>query len=42
MKVEEKTTTFLSAGRKYGFGFAKKLCTHIQVLGVVVMGKYER
>jgi len=37
-----KTTTFLSAGPKYGLRFVKKLCTHIQVLGVVAMGKVER
>jgi len=41
MKREEKTTT-LSAGRKYGLRFVKKLCTHVQVLGVVAMGKDER
>jgi len=41
MKREEKTTTFLSASRKYGFRFVKKLCTHVQVLGIVVMGKDE-
>jgi len=37
-----KTTAFLSAGRKYGLRFVKKLCTYVQVLGVVVMGKDER
>jgi len=37
-----KTTTFLSAGRKYGLRFVIKLCTHVQVLGVVAMGKDER
>ena len=42
MKREEKTTTFLSAGRKYSLRFVKKLCTHVQVLGVVAMGKDER
>jgi len=42
MKREEKTTTFLSAGRKYGLRFVKKLCTHVQVLGVVAMGKDKR
>ena len=42
MKREERTTTFLSAGRKYGLRFVKKLCTHIQVLGVVAMVKDER
>ena len=42
MKREEKTTTFLSAGRKYGLRFVKKLCTHVQVLGVVAMGKDEQ
>jgi len=38
-KQEEKTTTFLSAGHKYGLRFVKKLCTHIQVLGIVAMGR---
>ena len=38
----KKTPTFLSAGRKYGLRFVKKLCTHVQVLGVVAMVKYER
>jgi len=42
MKREEKTPTFLSAGRKYGLRFVKKLCTHVQVLGVVAMMKNER
>jgi len=42
MKLEEKTTTFLSAGRKYSLRFVKKLCIHVQVLGVVAMGKDER
>jgi len=37
-----KTTTFLSAGCKYGLRFVNKLCTHVQVLGVVAMGKDER
>ena len=32
---------FLSAGRKYGLRLLKKLCTHVQVLGVVAMGKGE-
>jgi len=39
---EKKTTTFLSAGRKYGLRFVKKLCMHIQVLGVVAMEKDKR
>jgi len=42
MKGEEKTTIFLSAGRKYGLRFVKKLCMHVQVLGVVAMSKDER
>jgi len=42
MKREKKTPTFLSAGRKYGLRFVKKLCTHVQVLGVVAMVKKER
>jgi len=42
MKREGKTTTFLSAGRKYGLRFVKKLCTHVQVLCVVAMGKDKR
>ena len=42
MKRKEKTTSFLSAGRKYGLRFVKKLCTHVQVLGVVAIGKDER
>ena len=41
MKREEKTPTFLSAGRKYGLRLLKKLCTHVQVLGVVAMVKGE-
>jgi len=41
MKREEMTT-ILSAGRKYGLRFVKKLCKHVQVLGVVAMGKDER
>jgi len=39
---QEENTTFLSAGCKYGLRFLKKLCTHVQVLGVVVMGKDKR
>jgi len=35
MKEEEKTSTFFAAGRKYGWRFGKKLCTHVQVLAVV-------
>ena len=42
MKREEKTPTFLSAGCKYGLRFLKKLCTHVQVLGVAAMGKNEQ
>jgi len=42
MKREEKTPTFLSAGPKYCLRFVKKLCTHVQVLGVVAMGKNEQ
>jgi len=42
MKRKEKNTTFLSAGRKYGLRFVKKLCTHVQVLGIVAMGKDEQ
>jgi len=38
----KKTTTFLSAGRKYGLRFVKKLFTHVQVLGVVAMGKEQQ
>ena len=38
----KKTPTFLSAVRKYGLRFVKKLCTHVQVLGVVAMVKDER
>jgi len=41
MKQEEKTPTFSSAGPKYGLRFVKKLCTHVQVLGVVAMVKDE-
>ena len=37
----KKTPTFVSAGRKYGLGFVKKLCTHVQVLGIVAMVKNE-
>jgi len=39
---KKKATTFLSAGRKYGLRFVKKLCTHVQVLGVFAMGKDEQ
>jgi len=42
MKREEKTTTFLLAGPKYGLRFGKTLCTHVQVLGVVAMVKNEQ
>ena len=42
MKRDEKTPTFLSAGPKYGLRFVKKLCTHVQVLGVVAMVKNEQ
>jgi len=43
MKREgKKTTTCLSADRKYVLRFVKKLCTHVQVLGVVAMVKDER
>jgi len=42
MKWKEKTPTFLSAGRKYGLRFVKKLCMLVQVPGVVAMGKDER
>jgi len=35
----KKTTTFLSAGCKYGLRFVKNLSTHVQVHGVVAMGK---
>jgi len=42
MKQEEKTLTFLSAGLKYGLRFVKKLCTHVQVLGVVAMVKNKQ
>jgi len=38
----KKTTTFLSAGCKYGLKFVEKLCTHVQVLSVVAMVKNER
>jgi len=38
----KKTPTFLLAGRKYVLRFVKKLCTHVQVLGVVAMVKNER
>jgi len=38
----KKTPTFLSAGRKHGLRFVKKLWMHVQVLGVVAMGKDER
>ena len=38
----KKAKTFLSAGLKYGLRFVKKLCTHVQVLGVVAMAKDER
>jgi len=41
MKREEKNA-FLSAGCKYGLRFVKKLCTNVQVLDVVAMGKDER
>jgi len=41
MKREEKTPTFSSAGPKYGLIFLKKLCTHVQVLGVVAIVKDE-
>jgi len=41
MKREEKTPTFSSAGPKYGLRFVEKLCTHVQVLGVVAMVKDE-
>ena len=34
-----KTTTCLSAGRKYGLRFVKKLSMHVQVPGIVAMGK---
>jgi len=39
---EKKSTTFLSAGRKYGLSLVEKLCTHVQVLGVVAMVKDKR
>jgi len=38
----KKTPTFSSAGPKYGLRFVKKLCRHVQVLGVVAMVKDER
>ena len=41
-EMRGKTTTFLSAGHKYGLRFVKKSCTHMQVLGVVAMGKDEQ
>ena len=41
MKREEKTPTFSSAGPKYVLRFLKKLCTHVQELGVVAMVKDE-
>jgi len=41
MKRQEKTT-FLSVGRECGLRIVKKLCTHVQELGVVAMGKDER
>jgi len=41
MKREEKTPTFSSAGPKYVLRFVKKLCTHVQVLGVVAVVKDE-
>ena len=41
MKREEKTPTFSSAGPKYVLRFVKKLCTHVQVLGIVAMRKDE-
>ena len=39
--VVHETPTFLSAGPKYVLRFLKKLCTHVQMLGVVAMGKDE-
>ena len=36
-----KNPTFSPAGPKYGLRFVKKLCTHVQVLGVVAMRKNE-
>jgi len=42
MKREGKVPTFLSAGPKYGLRFVKKLCTHVQVLGVAAMGKNKQ
>ena len=41
MKREEKTPAFSSAGPKYVLRFVKKLCMHVQVLGVVAMTKDE-
>ena len=41
MKREDKTPTFSSAGPKYVLRFLKKLCTHVEVLGVVAMVKDE-
>jgi len=41
MKREKKIITSLSAVCKYGLRFVQKLCTHVQVLGVVAMGKDE-
>ena len=37
MKREEKTPIVSSAGPKYVLRFVIKLCTHVQVLGVVAM-----
>ena len=42
MKREKKFVTFLSAVCKYGLRFVKQLCLHVQVLGVVAIGKDER
>jgi len=42
MKREEKNATFLSDSHKYGLRFVKKICMHVQVLGVVAMVKDER
>jgi len=36
-----KSPTFSSAGPKYVLRFLKKLCTHVQGLGVVAMVKDE-
>jgi len=41
MKREEKTPTFSSDGLKYVLRFVIKLCTHVQVLGVVAMVRDE-